>query len=92
MPSARTITIKRLRPRQQVFVEFSKSIDATLLSTIIGVVEVQNIDAHKWLIIGTGTLDIRPHIFDFAVKHSLQVLSLHEQQQRLEDVFREVTK
>lgn len=78
--------------RQQVYAEFSKAIDATLLSKINGVVEIQNIDTNKWLIVGNGTIDIRPNIFDFAVKNSVQVLSLHEQQQSLEDVFREVTK
>jgi len=78
--------------RQQVFAEFSKSIDTKSLSTIAGVIEVQNIEANKWLIMGNGLVDIRPNVFDFAVKNGLQVLSLHEQQQSLEDVFREVTK
>ena len=78
--------------RQHVIAEFSKSIDSKLLSTITGVVDVQTISANKWLLIGNGTIDIRPLIFDFAVKQAIQVLSLHEQQQSLEDVFREVTK
>jgi ABC-2 type transport system ATP-binding protein len=78
--------------RQQVFAEFLKTIDIKSLSSIAGVVEVQNIETNKWLIMGNGLVDIRPNIFDFAVKNGLQVLSLHEQQQSLEDVFREVTK
>ena len=78
--------------RQNVYAEFSKEVDAKQIANIAGVVEVQNIDNNKWLIVGNGLIDIRPNIFDFAVKNAVQVLSLHEQQQSLEDVFREVTK
>ena len=36
--------------------------------------------------------DIRTDIFQFAVKSGLAVLTLHKEEQRLEDVFKHLTK
>jgi ABC-2 type transport system ATP-binding protein len=78
--------------QQIVFAEFSRPIDSAHLSSITGVIEVKNVEANKWVIIGNGVIDIRSLIFECAVQQSNQVLSLHEQHKSLEDVFREVTK
>jgi len=78
--------------QQIVFAEFSRPIDSTQLSSIAGVVDVKNVEANKWVLIGNGLIDIRPLIFECAVQQSNQVLSLHEQHKSLEDVFREITK
>jgi ABC-2 type transport system ATP-binding protein len=44
-----------------------------------------------WIIEAEGEEDIRPSIFNFAVKNNLTVLSLTKQESNLEDVFRQLT-
>jgi ABC-2 type transport system ATP-binding protein len=44
-----------------------------------------------WLIEAEGDEDIRPSIFNFAVKNNLTVLSLNKQENNLEEVFRQLT-
>jgi len=78
--------------QQIVFAEFSNSIDIKSLTTINGIIEVRNVEANKWILVGNGLVDIRPLIFECAVTLSNQVISLHEQHKSLEDVFREITK
>ncbi len=78
--------------QQQVFVEFSNQVQESQLTLLQSVEKAQLLEMNKWLITGSGELDIRPLLFEFAVKNNIQVLSLHEQQQSLEDIFREVTK
>jgi ABC-2 type transport system ATP-binding protein len=44
-----------------------------------------------WLIEAEGDEDVRPSIFNFAVKNNLTVLSLNKQENNLEEVFRQLT-
>jgi hypothetical protein len=39
-----------------------------------------------------STDDIRPHVFQFAVSSGLAVLMLNKEEQKLEDVFKQLTK
>ena len=78
--------------QQIVFAEFSNPINIKSLTAINGIIEVRNIEANKWVLVGNGLVDIRPLIFECAVTLSNQVISLHEQHKSLEDVFREITK
>jgi ABC-2 type transport system ATP-binding protein len=45
-----------------------------------------------WSISSDPATDIRPAIFRFAVDNGLTVLSLHREEQKLEEVFQELTK
>jgi ABC-2 type transport system ATP-binding protein len=45
-----------------------------------------------WLIEAEGEEDIRPAIFNYAVKNNLTVLSLLKEEKTLEEVFRHLTK
>ena len=44
-----------------------------------------------WQLVSDSANDIRADVFQFAVDHHLTVLSLHREEQKLEDVFRKLT-
>lgn len=79
------------RPRQIIQVEFDKSISEKLLSEIPAVTNYSLLKNNSWSIEAEGTEDIRPAIFNFAVKNNLTVLSLQKVESNLEEVFRHLT-
>jgi ABC-2 type transport system ATP-binding protein len=80
------------RPKQMIEVEFDKETTESSLSGIPNVSAVKNIKSNLWAIEAEGDEDIRPSIFNFAVKSNLTVLSLQKQESNLEEVFRHLTK
>jgi ABC-2 type transport system ATP-binding protein len=78
-------------PRQVIQVEFDKDTTDSSLSEIEKVSSVIKVRKNIWLIEAEGENDIRPLIFNFAVKNNLTVLSLNKQESNLEDVFRHLT-
>ncbi len=83
---------KARREQQLVLVEFDREVSRTALKNIPGVIDAKNIEANKWHIIAHDDKDIRKDIFDFAVKNGVSVLALQKQEQKLEDVFKQLTK
>lgn len=75
-----------------VVVEFDKEPDQKQLKEIEFVDKVAKIDGKNWLIQSTSTEDIRQHIFQFAVKTNIAVLSMQKKEKSLEEVFQELTK
>jgi ABC-2 type transport system ATP-binding protein len=78
-------------PNQVIKVEFDKDLSVESLHGIEKVSSVKRISKNIWLIEAEGEEDIRPLIFNFAVKNNLTVLSLNRQESNLEDVFRLLT-
>ena len=79
------------RHRQVIRVEFDKETTDSSLKDILNVSSVKRVQNNLWLIEAEGDQDIRPAIFNFAVKNNLTVLSLNRQESNLEDVFRHLT-
>jgi len=82
---------KIIRPKQVIQVEFDKETRESSLSEIKNVKNVKNVRNNLWLIEAESEEDIRPSLFNFAVKNNLTVLSLNKQESNLEDVFRQLT-
>jgi ABC-2 type transport system ATP-binding protein len=78
--------------KQFITVEFDKETSRNSLKTISGVYDAKNINGNSWQIEVHSDKDIRTDIFQFAVKSGLAVLTLHKEEQRLEDVFKHLTK
>jgi ABC-2 type transport system ATP-binding protein len=78
-------------PKQVIQVEFDKDTNETALAEIADVSVVRQLRKNSWLIEAEGNEDIRPSIFNFAVKNNLTVLSLQKQESNLEEVFRHLT-
>lgn len=87
-----TSHLRRSSTRQLITVEFDKPVAIELLRTIEGINEVKQIDASVWQLISLSEEDVRKNIFNFAVANQLGVLTLNRQEQKMEDVFKELTK
>ncbi len=77
---------------QTIVVEFDKTVSQDLLAKIKGVQKVVGVEKNKWLFEAPATVDIRPEIFNFAVKNGLTVLSQQKKEMSLEEVFQQLTK
>jgi len=79
--------------QQLVTVEFDKEVALAALQTIPGVQAVTPGGApHCWKLQTTQEGDIRPAVFQFAVQNGLAVLAMQKEEQKLEDVFKELTR
>src|SRR5512140_94569 len=77
--------------KQIIQVEFDKDTADSSLSEITNVKSARKIRDYMWLIEAESKEDIRPSLFNFAVKNNLTVLSMNKQESNLEDVFRQLT-
>jgi ABC-2 type transport system ATP-binding protein len=82
---------KYKQPKQVIQVEFDKETTDSSLKDNLNVSSVRRIKNNLWLIETEGDKDIRPEIFNYAVKNNLTVLSLNKQESNLEEVFRHLT-
>jgi ABC-2 type transport system ATP-binding protein len=78
--------------KQFVTVEFDKTFPADTFKSIPNVHAVVQLKGNIWQIEAHTEEDIRPAIFQFAVENKLAILTLHKEEQRLEDVFKNLTK
>lgn len=78
--------------KQSVLVEFDREINTELLSGISGIDKIEKLGQKTFVVETTSGQDIRPALFNFAVKNNLVILTLNEQQQSLENVFQQLTK
>ena len=83
--------LQQLNNQGKIFVvELDKPIDKAEWKKIDSLKSVNFLGENKWEL--KSEHDIRNKIFDFAVKNNLSLLSLNEQKQSLEDVFRALTQ
>ena len=82
----------QLSNKQYITVEFDKETSRNSLKNIEGVMDAKNISGNTWKLEVQSEKDIRPIIFQFAVSSGMAVLTLHKEEQRLEDVFKQLTK
>lgn len=73
-------------------VEFGSEVDEGLLKAVNGILGVSYINSYVWDIKSGSDKDIRPLIFQFAVKNNYTVLSMNKVEQSLEDIFRQLTQ
>lgn len=85
--------IHKVTGNRQVFtVEFGQEVSLDLLLKITGVVHAQTISNNMWEVHSNAENDIRNNIFQFAVSQNIPVLTLQKQEQKLEDVFKQLTR
>jgi ABC-2 type transport system ATP-binding protein len=83
---------KQTQNKQLITVEFDKETSRDALKNIEGVHDAKNISGNTWQIEVHSDKDVRPDIFQYAVQNGLAVLTLNREEQRLEDVFKQLTK
>ena len=74
-----------------VAVEFNNNPDQTLLQTAFGTENVLQ-NGNIWQIASPDGNDIREKVFDFAVSNSLKILTLSQNKNSLEKIFRDLTQ
>lgn len=77
---------------QLIQVEFDKKISIKALETIKGVTRIKNIDNNTWLIESESAADLRTAIAKFASQKELLVLTLKKEEEKLEAIFKKLTK
>ncbi len=88
----KSLITKTLNRRGQVIVlEFDRITEESLLYSVKGITRVSPAGHCTWLIESEGEDDIRPALFDLAVKNNLTVLSMQKKESNLEEVFRQLT-
>lgn len=87
-----TRNLQRNVTRQIITVEFDRDVDAALLRTIATVEQVRRLEGNTWQLVSGATTDVRKEIFNFAVDKQLSVLTLNREEQKMEDVFKELTR
>lgn len=75
-----------------ITVEFDKEPNQEEIKKIAGVDEVEVINATTLKLHVTSNADIRPDVFHYAVEHNMAVLTIHREEKKLEDVFKNLTR
>lgn len=73
-----------------VTVEFDKATSRSALTAISGIHDAKNISGNTWRITSSSNKDIRGDVFNFAVQNQLAVLTIQKEDQKLEDIFKEL--
>ncbi len=87
-----TSTLQRSGSEQIYTFEFSKTVDVKKLAIFLGESDVEEIGKNSYLVRSKESEDKRAMIFKFAVENNLILLGLQKVENKLEDVFRELTK
>jgi len=82
----------QVKNKQFITVEFDKAISQNALKSIEGVFDAKNVSGNTWKIEIHSDKDLRTDIFQYAVQNGYAVLTLQKEEQRLEDVFKELTR
>lgn len=72
-------------------VEFEGEVSSELLMTLPGVTRVDSLEGLKFRITAEKNIDIRPEIFRFAADRNLSLVGLKQEENSLENLFRELT-
>jgi len=72
-------------------VEFESPVDISEMEKLRGVSAIIPLTTNRYRIEADGSTDIRPEIFRFAADHNLSLIGLKQEENSLENVFRELT-
>lgn len=75
----------------KISVEFSGNISAEVIKKIKGVSQVIATGKNSWEITTNSATDIRKEISDLAASNNFSILTLNRKEQKLEDIFKELT-
>ena len=78
--------------RKLITVEFDKKVGQKELLNIENVIEAIELGKNQYQIYSDAKFDLRPALFEFAVHNKLTVLQMNMEEQKLETIFRNLTK
>jgi ABC-2 type transport system ATP-binding protein len=74
-----------------IVAQFEGDVNLDQLKLIRGVREVETMDGFKYKIMSEGDVDLRPEIFRFAADNNLSLIGLKQEENSLENIFRDLT-
>ena len=75
-----------------ILVQFERDVNIDQLKSLPGVKEVQSLEGWQYKVVSDGTVDLRPEIFRFAADNNLSLIGLKQEQNSLENIFRDLTQ
>lgn len=87
-----TKNLRKNTSKQLITVEFDKQVTENLLASIPEIETVRHLGNNSWQLVSASKEDIRKLVFNFAVANNLGVLTLSKEEQKMEDVFKELTR
>ena len=86
-------TVLRIKPPKTdvVIIEFEKPVENKDLLKINDIREAVKVKENTWRISGKDEIDIRSALFKWAVENNHTILSMQKQEQKLEDIFQQLT-
>ena len=87
-----TTNLRRSSTVQIITVEFDAEVTQSDLKGLFSVEMVKHLNSNTWQITSSSETDIRKTIFDFAVSRQISVLTLSKEEQKIEDVFKFLTR
>ncbi len=76
---------------QQILVEFLEEVDADVLKNLDYISEITPLSPKLFLLQNVNSIDIRPLIFKFAASNGFTIVGMQLKEQRLEEIFRQLT-
>ena len=83
--------LKKQPSSSSIRVGFKEEVSKEALSAIAGVRSVTQLGAMEWELETTDPDALSKELMGFALQHNLNIVSLHTQTRRLEDIFRDLT-
>ena len=83
--------LKKQPSSSNILVGFREDVSKESLSAIAGVRSVTHLGAMEWELETTDPDGLSKELMGFALQHNLNIVSLHTQTRRLEDIFRDLT-
>jgi ABC-2 type transport system ATP-binding protein len=87
-----TSSLKDLKQSKVLLVEFNETTTSSQLKKVDGVQKAENISGNRWKLFSAGQKDVREALFQFAVEQKLTILEVKQEEQKLEEIFQELTK
>jgi ABC-2 type transport system ATP-binding protein len=87
-----TSNLSHYKTKELVIVEFREDVSEELLKKINGMVNLKHLKHNTWQLEAKPGIDIRPAISQFTSEHNLTLLTLQQETQKLEDVFKQLTE
>lgn len=87
-----TSDLKNVQGAKTYTVEFDREFAQNELRKIAGVKDVKHLSGNSWEVYALAGQDIRTDIFNFAVSKKAAVLEIKQQEQKLEQVFQQLTE
>ena len=87
----RLVNLQKKSTATIVRVQFKEALEAEWLRRLVGVISVNKVDAHSWIIETNDPDTVRNELKKLERENNLDIVSLHSQNQSLEEVFRSLT-